>query len=268
MPSKPVAASSEGYDPLRAARASLRCRVSGTRDEELAMRNNAWVFVAAAAVALYQGQASGQDRDALSDEVQSYLSVSAPVVALENVLLFDGTGAPRAGRPDHPHPREPHRGRRRVRLRRHPVRCGTAGSGGPLGDARNGWSPRPPVLLPERPAGGADAVLGSAPLPGGRCHDRPDDGQHVTLSGHLAQGRDRKGRDAWSPHRHHGAVCHQSRAGRAAQGPGHVCDPGRGVGTPVRSVLGRGRRRVGQGLHADLGGGAGHDHRRGPQGRG
>ena len=62
------------------------------------MRNNTWVFVAAAAVALYQGQASGQDRDALSDEVQSYLSVSAPVVALENVLLFDGTGAPaRAG---------------------------------------------------------------------------------------------------------------------------------------------------------------------------
>ena len=44
------------------------------------------------------GPAAAQDRDALSDEVRAYLSVSAPVVALEDVLLFDGTGAPpRAG---------------------------------------------------------------------------------------------------------------------------------------------------------------------------
>lgn len=42
--------------------------------------------------------AKGQDRDALSDEVTSYVAVSSPVVALENVLLFDGTGGPaRAG---------------------------------------------------------------------------------------------------------------------------------------------------------------------------
>ena len=62
------------------------------------MRISAWAFAAAAAVALYHGQASGQDRDALSDELRSYLSVSAPFLALENVLLFDGTGGPaRAG---------------------------------------------------------------------------------------------------------------------------------------------------------------------------
>ena len=58
------------------------------------MRDRTWVFAAATAIALQPGQASSQDRDALSDEVQSYLSVSAPVVALENVLLFDGTGGP------------------------------------------------------------------------------------------------------------------------------------------------------------------------------
>lgn len=61
------------------------------------MRNCTWVF-AAAAIALHPGQANSQDRSTLSDEVRSYLGVSAPVVALENVLLFDGTGGPaRAG---------------------------------------------------------------------------------------------------------------------------------------------------------------------------
>ena len=53
---------------------------------------------ALAALLLGLGQAAAQDRDALSDEVRSYLGVSAPVVALENVLLFDGSGGPaRAG---------------------------------------------------------------------------------------------------------------------------------------------------------------------------
>ena len=33
--------------------------------------------------------------------------------------------------------------------------------------------------------------------------------------------------------------------GRAAQGSGHVCDPGRGVRAPIRSLLGRGRARSG-----------------------
>ena len=60
---------------------------------ERQMRSGMWVL-AATAVALYPGPANSQDRSALSDEVQSYLSVSAPVVALENVLLFDGTGGP------------------------------------------------------------------------------------------------------------------------------------------------------------------------------
>ena len=63
------------------------------------MRRSVWAFFAATAVALHPVQASGQDGNALSDEVRSYLSVSAPVVALENVLLFDGTGGPaQAGR--------------------------------------------------------------------------------------------------------------------------------------------------------------------------
>lgn len=62
------------------------------------MRNCTWVF-AAAAITLHTGPASGQDRSTLSDEVRSYLSVSAPVVALENVLLFDGSGGP--ARPGH-----------------------------------------------------------------------------------------------------------------------------------------------------------------------
>ncbi len=71
------------------------------------MRNCARILAAAATIALctgltialYAGPAGAQDRSALSDEVQSYLGVSAPVVALENVLLFDGTGGPaQAGR--------------------------------------------------------------------------------------------------------------------------------------------------------------------------
>ena len=62
------------------------------------MSANVWIFAAAMAIAIGPARASSQDRSALSDEVQSYLSVSAPVVALENVLLFDGTGRPaRAG---------------------------------------------------------------------------------------------------------------------------------------------------------------------------
>ena len=58
------------------------------------MRDSAWMLAGVAAVALFPGLAISQDRSALSDEVQSYLSVSAPVVALDNVLLFDGTGGP------------------------------------------------------------------------------------------------------------------------------------------------------------------------------
>ncbi len=53
-----------------------------------------WAIFAATALALHPAPLIAQDRDALSDEVRSYLSVSAPVVALENVLLFDGTGGP------------------------------------------------------------------------------------------------------------------------------------------------------------------------------
>ena len=47
-----------------------------------------------ALAALGSVPAAAQDRDALSDEVRSYLAVSAPVVALDNVLLFDGSGGP------------------------------------------------------------------------------------------------------------------------------------------------------------------------------
>ena len=58
------------------------------------MRDSAWMLAGVVAVALFPGTAISQDRNALSNEVQSYLSVSAPVVALDNVLLFDGTGGP------------------------------------------------------------------------------------------------------------------------------------------------------------------------------
>ncbi|MDE2879074.1 amidohydrolase family protein [Candidatus Palauibacter soopunensis] len=65
---------------------------------EGASLRGAWLrrgFLSALAAPLFGlGQTAAQDRDALSDEVRSYLRVSAPVVALENVLLFDGTGGP------------------------------------------------------------------------------------------------------------------------------------------------------------------------------
>ena len=58
------------------------------------MRDGAWTLGAAAILFFCGESAAAQERDALSEEVRSYVSVSAPVVALENVLLFDGTGDP------------------------------------------------------------------------------------------------------------------------------------------------------------------------------
>ncbi len=58
------------------------------------MMRSAWKLAAAMAVALQPGRVAAQNRDALSDEVQFHLVIAAPVVALENVLLFDGAGGP------------------------------------------------------------------------------------------------------------------------------------------------------------------------------
>ncbi len=57
-------------------------------------RRFSWALAAAMAAAIFPVPASPQDPAALSDEVRSHLAIAAPVVALENVLLFDGSGGP------------------------------------------------------------------------------------------------------------------------------------------------------------------------------
>ena len=152
------------------------------------MHRRVWAFFAATAVALHPAQASGQDRSALSDEVRSYLSVSAPVVALENVLLFDGTGGPaQAGRT--------------ILIRGNRIEAvGESGSVDIPADAERldlaGHSVMPGMVglhnhlyyYQNTPRVAQMQYSGPAPLPGGRRHDRADHRQHVALPGHLAQG--------------------------------------------------------------------------------
>jgi hypothetical protein len=104
--------------------------------------------------------ASAQARPQLSDTTRAYVAIDAPVVALTNVKLIDGTGAPPAGD-------------QTVVIAE--GRIWAVGAAGPAQRQR------------------------AAALPGQRGDHDPDHGQHLALLGALAEGARCRGPAAFAP---------------------------------------------------------------------
>ena len=161
--------------------------------------------VIAVALATFTAASLEAQGPTLSETVLEYVSVNAPVVALTNATVIDGTGAP--ARTGQTVLIENGRiaavgGRRDVRVPRNAEVLDLRGHTGDAGP------PRSPVLHGRRRPRGSAHVQCPSSLPGGGRNDGAYDGKPGALRGAQPEARDRPRTDARTANSHHGPLYH------------------------------------------------------------